>query len=224
MNFSMNKETVFVRNVTEKSIGKPNATYDHVVKGISPIRVWAAPGTRSQLHNVTRKLRDIMWKGFSFFTFFIAFPRGAARRRDTELRWKRGCPDVTRRTVITRTSRASESFQLKPGDVSICVAAGTYHLSNENDGSCAKGPLRARAARRQLKKKRSNCRIYSNACDFEQIECTNSGICSAKLPWKHVRILKILFKSVSDSFSTNTTHLRFHAYTRCIFIQQRIEI
>jgi len=37
--------------------------------------------------------------------------------------------------------------------VSICVAAGTYHLSNENDGSCAKGPLRARAAGRQFKKK-----------------------------------------------------------------------
>jgi len=44
------------------------------------------------------------------------------------------------------------------------------------------------------KKKYSSCRIYSNACDFEQIERTNSGICSAKLSWEHVRILKILFK------------------------------
>jgi len=133
---------------------------DHIVKEVSS-RVGGA-GTRSQLHNVTRKLRDITWKGFSFFTFFTAFPRcGSERRRDTELRWKRGRPDVTRRTVITRTSRASESFELNPGDVSICVAAGMYHLSNENDGSCAKGSLRARTAARQFTKI-SDCRVFSS--------------------------------------------------------------
>lgn len=136
--------------------------YQYIYKTQFLTSTMSVARTRSQLHNAIRKLHDITWKSFSFFTFFIAFPRGAARlgserRRDTELQWKRGRPDVTRRTVITRTSRASESFQLKPGDVSICVAAGTYHLSNENDGSCAKGPLRARAGR-QLEKK-SGCHI-----------------------------------------------------------------
>lgn len=131
---------------------------------------------------VTQKLHDHTWKSFSFFHRFCDGRLGRLWRyttsrygikmkkkvREREKEKEREDPDVTRRTVITRTSRASESYELKIGR---CVYLRHWHVSSTKRERRKLCKSTATDARHWETIPKNPVTVFSNANDFKKIDC-----------------------------------------------------